>query len=59
MESITRENPVRDVPAAGLTPMFPVIAEVGTLEMPLWARMAKLAADPRITGMGLRARAET
>jgi hypothetical protein len=40
VESAISENPVIDVAAAGLTPMLPVTAEVGTVEIPLLARMA-------------------
>lgn len=58
VESITSANPVRAVPAAGLTAMLPVIAEVGTVEMPLLETMAKLTADPMSTVAGFRARAE-
>src|SRR5688572_10805728 len=36
-----------NVAAAGLTPMSPVMADVGTVEMPAFARMAKPAALPR------------
>lgn len=55
---MTTENPVRNVPEAGLTPMLPVTAEAGTVEMPLSARITKLAKEPRGTVAGLRARAE-
>jgi hypothetical protein len=36
--------------AMGLTPMSPVMAEVGTVEIPVLARMTKLFAVPRLTG---------
>jgi len=48
--SAVRENPVMKVPAAGLIPRFPVTADVGTVELPLLARMPKLPAAPRFTG---------
>jgi hypothetical protein len=38
--------------AAGLKPIFPVIADVGTFEVADFARMTKLAAPPRTTGAG-------
>src|SRR5438445_8963358 len=47
--SAVREKPVMNVAAAGLTPMLPVIAEVGTVEMAVFARMTKLPAAPRFT----------
>jgi len=37
---------------AGLIPMFPVIADAGTLEMPLCASTTKPAAESRLTGVG-------
>jgi hypothetical protein len=43
------EKPVMKVAAAGLTPMSPVMADAGTLEIPLLARMAKSRAAPRST----------
>jgi hypothetical protein len=51
VESITKEKPVMKVEPAGLSPMFPVILEAGTIEMPLWASIAKLAAESRLTGV--------
>src|SRR5690349_20732100 len=38
--------------AAGLNPRFPVIADVGTLEMPDFARITYVPAAPRFTGAG-------
>ena len=43
-------KPVMKEAAIGLTPMSPVMAEVGTVEMPLLARMAKSSAVLRSTG---------
>jgi hypothetical protein len=40
VESAINENPVIKVAAAGLSPRSPVIAEVGTFEIPLFARIA-------------------
>jgi hypothetical protein len=37
VESAINENPVMNVAAAGLTPMFPVMAESGTVDIPLFA----------------------
>jgi hypothetical protein len=34
----------------GLTPISPVTTELGTVEIPDFARIAKLPADPRFTG---------
>ena len=48
--SAPSENPVMKVAAAGLTPMFPVTAAVGTVDIPLSARITKVFADPRFTG---------
>jgi hypothetical protein len=39
VESAIKVNAVMEVAAAGLTPRFPVTAEVGTVEMPLFARI--------------------
>jgi hypothetical protein len=39
-ESIDKEKPVMAPEAMGETAMLPVIAEFGTVEMPLFARMA-------------------
>jgi hypothetical protein len=39
-ESSTKSKPVMAVAAVDETPMSPVIAEVGTVEMPFFARMA-------------------
>jgi hypothetical protein len=50
VESAVKENPVMKVAAAGLTPMFPVTAEVGTVEIPLFARITKLPAVPSLKG---------
>lgn len=54
-ESIVSENPVMKDAAAGLTPISPVIAEVGTVEMADFASTAKFPAVPRSTGAGPRA----
>ena len=47
--SAINEKPVMYVAAAGLTPMSPSIAVGGTLEIPVFARIVKLAAVPRST----------
>jgi hypothetical protein len=39
-ESAINENPVMKVPAEGLRPRFPVMAEAGTVEIALLARIA-------------------
>jgi hypothetical protein len=51
-ESISKPKPVMAVAAMGETPMSPVIVELGTVEIPLFARMVKLQADPRSIGEG-------
>ena len=56
---MTKEKPVMKVELAGLSPMFPVIADVGTVEMPLVASIAKPAAESRLTGMGDNSLADT
>jgi hypothetical protein len=50
--SLTKEKPVMKVELAGLSPMFPVIADVGIVEIPVLANITKLAAEPRLTGAG-------
>jgi hypothetical protein len=40
VESAINENPVMYVAATGLTPIFPVTAEVDAVEIPLFARIA-------------------
>jgi hypothetical protein len=49
VESMINANPVMAVSAMGLTPMFPVMAEVPVVEIPLFARITKLPADPIFT----------
>src|SRR5688572_12667730 len=51
MEPLTsvHAKPVIDAPVVGLTPMFPLMTEVGTLVMPVPARIANGAAVPRFT----------
>lgn len=44
-----RAKPVMAVESIGLTPMSPAMADGGTELMPLWARMRKLPAVPRLT----------
>jgi hypothetical protein len=44
-----RPNPVMDVAAIGLTPIFPVIFVVPVVVIPDFVRIAKLPADPRFT----------
>jgi hypothetical protein len=39
VESAVNENPVMNVAAAGLIPRLPVTADVGTVEIPLFARI--------------------
>ena len=55
MESKTKEKPVMKVEPAGLSPMFPVIVDEGTVEMPLWASTTKPAAESRLTGVSIAA----
>jgi hypothetical protein len=43
-------KPVISLPAAGLRPTFPTIADVGTLEIKEAARTANPPASPRATG---------
>jgi hypothetical protein len=38
--SAVGDQPVRDAVAAGLTPIFPVTADIGVLETPAFARIA-------------------
>ena len=52
--SIVSENPVKPPRAIGLTPILPVIADWGMVEIPDFARITKLPAPPRLTGTGLR-----
>ena len=47
-----KEKPVMKVELAGLSPMFPVIADGETVEMPLFASTTKPAAESRLTGVG-------
>ena len=47
-----KEKPVMKVELAGLSPMFPVIIDIGTEEIPLWASTTKPAAEFRLTGEG-------
>jgi hypothetical protein len=47
---MTKEKPVMKVESAGLSPMFPVILDAGTVEMPLLASTTKPAAESRLTG---------
>lgn len=46
------ENPVMKLAAAGLTPILPVIAELGTDEIADCASTAKFSANPKFTGAG-------
>ena len=48
---MTKEKPVMKVEPAGLSPMFPVIIDTRTVEMPLWASTTKPAAESRLTGV--------
>jgi hypothetical protein len=43
-------NPVMAIEAMGLTPISPVIAEVGIVEIPDLARITKFPAVPKFTG---------
>jgi hypothetical protein len=49
---MTKEKPVMKVELAGLSPMSPVIADVGTVEIPVSASITKPAAESRLTGDG-------
>ncbi len=46
---MTRANPVIAVELIGLTPISPLMAEVPVFEIPDFARIEKLQADPRST----------
>jgi hypothetical protein len=48
-ESIVKLQPVMAVPAIGLQPMFPVMADEGTVVMPDAVRIAKSPALPSST----------
>ena len=48
--SAVSENPVRADPSIGLTPISPVIAEVGIVSIPDFAKMTKSPAVPSETG---------
>lgn len=48
----TRANPVIAALVAGLIPISPVMADVGTEDMPVLARTAKLAAVAKFTAAG-------
>ena len=50
--SMTKEKPVMKVELAGLSPMFPVIVDIGTEEIPVWASTTKPAAEFKLTGAG-------
>jgi hypothetical protein len=47
----TNENPVMAVESMGLTPISPVTTEIGTVEIPDFAKITKLPAVPRSTGV--------
>ena len=47
-----KEKPVMKVEPAGLSPMFPVITDGGTVDMPLLASTTKPAAESKLTGAG-------
>ena len=49
---MTKEKPVMKVEPAGLSPMFPVIIDVGTVDMPVLASTTNPAAESRLTGAG-------
>ena len=49
---MTKAKPVMKVEPAGLSPTFPVIEDLGILEMALSASIAKPAAESRLTGAG-------
>jgi len=53
--SSVKEKPVNAVDAIGLTPMFPVIEEGGTVDTPVSASIAKLPAVRKLTAVGPRA----
>jgi hypothetical protein len=44
-------KPAIVAPVAGETPMSPVMTDVGTVEMPVFARIAKSPAVPRLTAV--------
>ena len=49
---MTKEKPVMKVELAGLSPMLPVIIDVGTVDMPVLASTTNPAAESRLTGAG-------
>jgi hypothetical protein len=51
---MVRANPVIAVAKIGLTPIFPLIFDVPVVEIPVFARIAKLHAVPRskVEGVG-------
>ena len=49
---MTKEKPVMKVELAGLSPMFPIIVDAGTVDMPLWASTTKPAAECKLTAVG-------
>jgi hypothetical protein len=51
-ESIINPNPVIAAAATGLTPISPVIAVDPVVDIPDFARITKLPADPRLTVAG-------
>jgi hypothetical protein len=50
--SVMRLKPGMAVAEMGLTPMFPVIADAATVEMPVLVRMTKQPEEPSRTGAG-------
>jgi len=50
--SIVNPNPVMAVAAIGLTPISPVIKVDPVVDIPDFAKMTKLPADPRFTAAG-------
>src|SRR4030042_1736182 len=51
-EGRSKVSPVTKLAAAGLSPMFPVMADVGTLEIADFARITYVPAVPSTTGAG-------
>ena len=50
--SMIRPNPVIAVLSMGLTPISPRIVDPAVVEIPVFARITKLPADPRFTTAG-------
>ena len=59
VESAARLKPVMDANVMGLTPILPVMTDVGTFVMPVLVRMTKFSAVPKLTADSAAAVANT